>query len=94
MKPGFAEKVWLTLIGLTLVGAWLAETGEAGTPLTLTVAALVAIKGRTVIDGYMEMRQASPRIRRVVYAFNAAIPLMIIASHYFGDALARLTSLG
>ncbi len=93
MKPGSAEKTWLALIALTLVGAWLAETGEAGTPLMLTVAVLIGVKGRTVIDRYMEMREANPRIRRVLYAFNLAIPLMVIASHWFGDAIARLTSI-
>lgn len=94
MKPGAAEKVWFALIGLTLVGTWLAETGQAGVPLTLAVAALIAVKGRAVIDRYMEARDADPRIRRTLYAFNLAIPAMVLASHWFGPALARLTALG
>lgn len=90
---GSAERTWLMLIGLTLAGAWLAETGEAGAPLTLAVAVLIGVKGRTVIDRYMEMRHANPRIRRVLYAFNLALPLMVIVSHWFGDAIARWTAI-
>lgn len=94
MRLGIAEKIWLALLGLTLAGAWLAETGEAGTPLTLVVAALIAVKGRAVIDYYMELRDAHPKIRRTLYAFNAAIPALVVVSHFFGDAIARLTAIG
>lgn len=94
MKFGRAEKTWGLLVGLTLAGAWLAETGEAGAPLTLVVAALIAVKGRAVIDRYMELRDASPVIRRVLYAFNAAVASLVVVTHWFGDAIARLTTIG
>ncbi|HEX8987692.1 MAG TPA: cytochrome C oxidase subunit IV family protein [Rhodocyclaceae bacterium] len=93
MKPGRAESVWLALVALTLAGAWLAETGAEGSALTLTVAALIAVKGRAVIDGYMDLHDASPKIRRVLYAFNALLPLLVVATHWFGGAIARLTAL-
>jgi hypothetical protein len=78
---GRAERIWLLLVGLTLAGAWLAETGHAGWPLTLVVAGLIAFKGRMVIDHYMEMRTANAPIRRVLYAFVTLVPLLVIASH-------------
>lgn len=91
--PPLAERVWLFLIGLTLAGAWLAETGHAGWPLTLMVATLIVVKGRMVIDFYMEMRSANTRIRRVLYAFVILVPLLVILSHGWGDVIKRLTTL-
>lgn len=90
---GRAEKIWLLLIGLTIAGAWFAETGHAGWPLTLVVAGFIAFKGRMVIDYYMEMTHANSRIRHVLYAFNTIIPLLVILSHGWGDLLRRLTTL-
>jgi len=94
MKLGHAEKIWLLLVGLTATGAWLAETGHAGWPLTLVVAGLVAFKGRLVIDHYMEMTSANAKIRRVLYAFVTVVPLLVILSHGWGDVLRRLTTIG
>jgi len=88
-----AEKIWLTLVGLTLAGAWLAETGKAGWPLALVVAGLIAVKGRLVIDHYMEMTSANTRIRRVLHAFVVAVPLMVLLSHGWSDVLRRATTL-
>jgi hypothetical protein len=93
MKLGHAEKIWLLLVGLTLAGAWLAETGHAGWPLTFVVAGLIAFKGRMVIDHYMEMTTANAKIRRVLYAFTTIVPILVILSHGWGDALRRLTTI-
>jgi Prokaryotic Cytochrome C oxidase subunit IV len=91
---GHAEKIWLLLVGLTAAGAWLAETGHAGWPLTFTVAGLIAFKGRMVIDHYMEMTSANTKIRRVLYAFVTLVPLLVILSHGWGDVIRRLTTIG
>lgn len=90
---GRAEKIWLLLVGLTFTGAWLAETGRAGWPLTFIVAGLIAFKGRMVIDHYMEMTAAHARIRRLLYAFVTVVPLLVIASQGWGDVIKRLTTL-
>jgi hypothetical protein len=87
-----AERIWLLLLGLTAAGAWLGETGERGWVLTVTVAFLIGFKGRLVIDHYMEMREASPTIRRVLYAFIVVVPVLVLLSHRYGDAIARLTA--
>jgi hypothetical protein len=91
--PGRAEKVWLLLVALTLAGAWLAETGQPGWPLTLVVAALIAVKGRLVIDRYMGITRAHPRIRRILHGFVTLVPLLVIFSHGWGNLLQRLTTL-
>ncbi len=91
---GNAERIWLLLVVLTLAGAWLAETGHAGWPLTLVVAGLIAFKGRMVIDHYMEISGAHPRIRAVLHGFVTLVPLLVILSHGWGDVIKRLTTLG
>jgi hypothetical protein len=93
MKPGQAERIWLLLLSLTVASAWLAETGATGWPLSLLVAGLIAIKGRLVIDHYMEMRSANIRFRRLLHAFVTLIPILILISHGWGDVLRRWTSL-
>ncbi len=93
MKLGHTEKIWLILIGLTLSSAFLAETGQRSWSLSLIVAAMIAFKGRLVIDHYMEMRNANRRIRRVLHAFVTVIPLMVVITHAFGPQIARLTAL-
>jgi hypothetical protein len=90
---GHAERIWLLLVGLTLAGAWLAETGHAGWPLTLVVAGLIVFKGRLVIDHYMEMTGANAKIRRVLYLFASLVPVLVVLSHGFGDILRQLTSI-
>lgn len=89
---GHAERVWLILIGLTLVGIFFAETGQAGWLLTMTVATLIIVKGGLVIDFYMDMRSANKRIRNVLWFFILIIPALVILVHAWGDEIQRLTS--
>lgn len=90
---GKAEKYWLLLVGLTLAGAWLAETGHAGWPLSLVVAGLIAFKGRMVIDHYMEITGAHPRIRAVLHGFVTLVPLLVVFSHGWGGLIKRWTTI-
>lgn len=90
---GHAERIWLLLVSLTLTGAWLAETGHAGWPLSLVVAGLIAFKGRMVIDHYMEITGTNPRIRGVLHGFVTLVPLLVIFSHGWGDVIKKLTTL-
>jgi hypothetical protein len=90
---GHAEKIWLMLVGLTATGAWLAETGHSSWLLAGMVAGLIALKGRLVIDHYMEMTQANAHIRRLLYLFVTIVPLLVLLSHGFSDVLKRLTTL-
>ena len=90
---GHTEKIWFTLMGLTILGAVLGETGNAGWPLTLTVVALIFVKGSIVIDHYMEMRFASQRIRNVLRLFITLVPILVILSFAWGEEIRRLTTL-
>lgn len=91
---GHAEKIWLTLVGLTAAGAWLAETGHSSWLLACVVAGLIAFKGRMVIDHYMEMTRANSRIRRVLHLFVTVVPILVLLSHGWSDVLKRLTTIG
>lgn len=91
---GRAERIWLVLVSLTLASAWFAETGHSGWPLAGVVAGLIALKGRLVMDHYMEIAGANTRIRRALYAFALAVPVMVLLSHGWSGVLKRLTTIG
>ena len=90
---GTAEKTWVGLVGLTLFGAVLAETGHAGWPLTLAVMGAILVKGGLVIDRYMEMPTARASFRWTLYAFAGVLSLMVLLTQGFGEALKRLTTI-
>ncbi len=90
---GHAEKIWLLLVTLTGASTWLAETGNSSWALTLVVAGLIALKGRLVIDHYMEMIAANRKIRRVLYAFATIVPLLVVFNHGWSDILKRITTI-
>ncbi|MEO5343146.1 MAG: cytochrome C oxidase subunit IV family protein [Gammaproteobacteria bacterium SHHR-1] len=91
--PGHAERVWLSLLGLTLMGFFLAETGQASWGLSLAVAVLVGLKSRLLIAYYMEVGQNHWRLALPLYLFVGLIALAILFSHGWGDWLAGLTRL-
>ena len=90
----YAERIWIFLLGLTAVGAWLGETGGRGWALSLTVAFLIALKGHLVIDHYMGMRDANRTIRRVLHVFVLVVPGLVLLSHGLGPVIARVTAIG
>jgi len=90
MMIGLAERIWLILIGLTLVGIFFAETGHAGWLLTMTVATLIIVKGNFVIDYYMDMRSANKRIRNILRFFIIIIPVLVILIHAWGDEIRQV----
>lgn len=92
-RLGHAERIWLLLLALTAAGAFFAEAGHSGWFLALVVAGLIAIKGRLVIDHYMEMTTANSRIRRVLHLFVTIVPLLVLLSHGWSDVIRRLTTL-
>lgn len=86
------NRAWLLLMALTLGGAWFGEAGEPGVASTLFVAAVIAIKGRLVIDHFLELKQANVRIRRLMNLYFYVLPAMVVTVALWGDAIARATS--
>jgi len=93
MSIRLTEWTWLTLVGLTGASTFFAETGHAGWPLTLVVTGLIAIKGRLVIERYMEMATALRGLRLALYTFLGITTLLVLLSHGTGETLRRLTTL-
>lgn len=90
---GSAEKTWLALFGMTMLGALLAETGHAGWPLALAVAATILVKGGLVIDHYMEMPKARKSFRRIMYVFAVVLALMVLLTQGFGEVIKQATTI-
>lgn len=87
------DSVWLLLIGLTLGGAFLGEAVESGFRVTVIIAAIMAFKGRLVIDHFMELADANRTIRNMVRLYGLAIPLLLVLTDVFGPQIASLISL-
>lgn len=88
------DLTWLALVILTLGGALLGEFSSSGFWITLVIAVMTAVKGRLVIDRFMELGEASVIIRRVVRSFGLLVPLLILVDYLWGPELARLNWLG
>lgn len=84
---------WLALIGLTFTGALLGEAGQSGFWVTLSVAVMMAVKGRLVIDQFLELGSAHTSIRALVRLFANVIPALVVITYLFGPQIARLTTL-
>lgn len=79
------DLVWLLLLVLTLGGAFVGKIAESGFWITLAIAVITAIKGRMVIDYFMELNDASPSIRRVTKTFGMMVPLLMVATFLWRD---------
>ena len=88
---GQAERIWLMLIGLTFVGVFLGERGEAGWLLTLVAVTLIALKGSIVIDYYMDMRSANKKIRKVLQVFVFLIPVLVVFVQGWSNEISQIT---
>ena len=87
------DRVWFTLLGLTLLSAAVAESPDQGFVLTLVIALTVAIKGRMIVDRFMELTHANRWLRDSMRFYFYFIPLLIVLVYLFPDALVRITTL-
>lgn len=85
--------LWLLLVALTLGGALIGEAAEPGIAVTLVISLTMALKGRVIIDHFMELKTANRRIRNLMRAYFYVLPLMTLLTYLFGDWIARLTTL-
>jgi len=85
--------VWLMLLALTLISAFIAESADPAVWTVLFVSVTVSIKGRLVIDRLMGLRHATPAIRYTMLSYFYLLPLLIIWALIFPEQLAWLTTL-
>lgn len=73
---------WLALVLLTLGSAFLSEMSAkleiSGLWLTLVIAAIIYIKGRIVIDYFLEIELTRPIIKVLVRFYIMLWPLVLI----------------
>ena len=91
MRFSAADRTWVLLIALTALGVWLKAGLDAGALLGFAVAGVIALKGRLVIDHYLELPHAHPWLRRVMRAYFWLLPALVVASTLGGETIRRLT---
>lgn len=87
------DLLWLLLVVLTLSGALLGENLEPGAALVVIVALTMAVKGRLVIDHFMEMKNANRTLRYLMHTYFYLLPLVTVMVYLFGEELAQLLTL-
>ncbi|MEW5942933.1 MAG: cytochrome C oxidase subunit IV family protein [Pseudomonadota bacterium] len=86
-------RLWLLLLALTLGGNVIGESAEPGFTVTLIVSLMMAVKGRIVVDHFMELKTANRTIRNLMRVYFYVLPAVTVLVWLFGDRIARLTTL-
>lgn len=89
----FIEILWLLLIALTLFSAYMAERETPGLSSVSIIAAVLAIKGRIIVDYFMELKETHVIIRTLMRLYFYVIPALIILSWLFPQQIAEWTTL-
>ena len=87
------DRLWLLLISLTLFSAYMAERDAQGFNSILIMALVLAIKGRIIVDHFMELKSAHRLLRTLMRVYYYVIPLMIIIAYLFPEQIALWTRL-
>ncbi|KZY83791.1 hypothetical protein A3740_23060, partial [Oleiphilus sp. HI0068] len=86
-------RIWLALLALTLLSVLTAETADFGQISVVIVCVIVTLKGRLVIDEFIGLRHAHPKIRKVMLGYFYLIPTLIVLGVIFPGVIISLTSL-
>lgn len=85
--------LWLILLALTLFSALMAEQAEPGL-ISITIMALVlGIKGRIIVDYFMELKHSHVVLRTLMQVYFYVIPALIILVYLFPEQIANWTTL-
>lgn len=84
---------WILLITLTLFSAFMAENDAVGLFSILIMASVLAIKGRIIVDHFMELKNSHKILRTLMQVYFYVIPLLIILVYFFPEQIAKWTSL-
>ena len=89
----FINTLWLILIVLTLFSAYMAEQAKPGLSAVLIIAAVLAIKGRIIVDYFMELKHSNLILRRLMRLYFYVIPAMLVLVYLFPEKIAAWTTL-
>lgn len=87
------DSLWLVLIGLTLFSAYMAERSDPTFISIVIMSFVLAIKGRIIVDHFMELKHANKLLRRLMRAYFYVIPSLIIFVSLFPEQIAKWTTL-
>ena len=87
------DALWLLLIVLTLFTAYMAEQATPGLKSVTLVALVLAIKGRIIVDYFMELKDSNVILRTLMQIYFYVIPVLIILVYLFPEQIAKWTSL-
>ena len=87
------DGLWLLLIGLTLFSAYMAERSTPSFTSVAIMATVLAIKGRIIVDHFMELRNAHKVLRTLMRVYFYVIPTLIILVYLFPEKIAQWTAL-
>ncbi len=87
------DSLWLLLMVLTLFSAYMAEQSHPDLFSVSIMAIVLAIKGRIIVDYFMELKEAHPVLRSLMRAYFYVIPMLIILVYIFPEKIATWTVL-
>ena len=85
--------LWLLLVVLTLFSAYIAEQAAPGLNSVSLMAIVLAIKGRIIVDYFMELKHSNYILRTLMQVYFYVIPALIILVYLFPQQIAKLTEL-
>lgn len=89
----FIKYLWIVLIGLTLFSAYMAERTGTGFFEISIMALVLAVKGRIIVDHFMELKHSHIVLRTLMRVYFYVIPALIILVYLFPEHIARWTKL-
>lgn len=92
-KIQLIDKLWVALVILTLFSAFMAEQVTPSFISIAIMAVVLAVKGRIIVDHFMELKEAHFLLRGLMRAYFYVIPSLIIIVHLFPEQIASWTAL-
>ena len=87
------DTLWLFVIALTLFSSYMSERSTPGFTNIAIMAAVLAIKGRIIVDHFMELKDAHKVLRTLMRVYFYVIPALIILVYLYPEQIAKWTAL-
>ncbi len=85
--------LWLIHMLLTLYSVYMAELASPGLKSVTIMAIVLAVKGRIIVDYFMELKEAHVVLRTLMRVYFYVIPALIILVYLFPEQIAQWTTL-
>jgi len=76
-----ATGVWLVLMTLSIIAAWIGEFGSINTQIVAFIVVALIVKGQLVVDQFMGLKHVSWLWRGIMSAFCVVIGLIIFSTY-------------